>query len=571
MGESESGESERAGVLGQLRVTAVETASSLRSVFANRDLRRVQLALTGSMFGDWAYATAIIVWAFDAGGAKAVGIWGAIRLFVMAVAAPGLAQFADKLPRKRVMIAADLARLVTIVASAICISAGTPSGYIYVLATLTSILGCVFRPAQAAWMPSLADQPEQLTASNGVSSTIESLAMFIGPAIGAALLTATSVQTVFYIDAASFLWSAALVAGIHPHHTEDSTEPRPEATSDEADTSEDGALAELFAGFREIGRNPDLRYVGFLVCIQTIIAGASTVFWVVIAVKVLHTGPRGIGYINAVTGVGAVIGGFFAIARAARHRLTIDLTAGVILWSVPLLLIIASQTAAAVFVVAILIGFGNPLVDVNYATAIQRIAEDRVLGRVFGALEGALIATMAAGTAVAPFLIDSLGLRTTLAILALAVGAPALLLLPRARQIDHRLDEPDGLPLLRALPIFAPMTPTQLDGLARQLVRREVPAGTVIVATGEGAEEFFVIESGRVKVTRGRKVLRQEGPGEYFGEIALLRDVPRTATVKAVEDTVLLGLSRAHFLDAVTGSAESAQAIDEVVASRIRF
>jgi len=127
------------------------------------------------------------------------------------------------------------------------------------------------------------------------------------------------------------------------------------------------------------------------------------------------------------------------------------------------------------------------------------------------------------------------------------------------------------LPLLRALPIFAPMTPTQLDGLARQLVRTEVAAGTVIVAKGKKAEEFFVIESGRVRVTRGRKVIRDEGPGEYFGEIALLRDMPRTATVTAAEDTVLLGLSRRHFLEAVSGNTESAKAVADVVDSRMRF
>jgi hypothetical protein len=270
-------------------------------------------------------------------------------------------------------------------------------------------------------------------------------------------------------------------------------------------------------------------------------------------------------------GVGAVVGGFLAIARAARDKLAVDLTAGVILWSLPLLLIVASQSRVAVFVAVAMLGFANPLVDVNFATAVQRIAPDRVLGRVFGALEGSFIGTMALGAAVTPFLLDGIGLRTTLAILGLVIGTPAVLLLPMARHVDRRVHEPNGLPLVRALPIFAPLPLTQLDTLARQLVRRDVAAGTVIVAEGDGAEEFFVIESGRVTVSHGTQVIRDEGPGEYFGEIALLRDVPRTATVTAAEDTVVLGLSRRNFLEAVSGNAESAKAVDDVVVSRMRF
>ena len=433
----------------------------------------------------------------------------------------------------------------------------------FALAAVTFMLGSVFRPAQAAWLPSLVERPEQLTAANGVASTLESVAFFLGPALGAALVATTDVQTVFLVNAATFLWSAGLVLSIAAPRSQDRD------TGDSAPA--EGALAAMFAGFGEIGRSRDIRLVVFLAAAQTIVAGAFAVFGVVWAVRVLHVGARGVGYVEAVLGVGAIVGGFVALSRASRNKLAGDLTVGVILWSLPLLLVVAWPSPVTVLAAAALLGLANPLVDVNMFTLLQRLTPDRVMGRVFGALEGTIIATMALGAAVTPFLVSALGLRGAAAVVGLVAGLPALAAVPAARTLDRRLRAPDGLDLLRALPIFAPLAPDRIESLARRLTRTTVPAGEVIMREGEDGDRFYVIESGGVDVTHGTKVIRHEGPGEYFGEIALLRDVPRTATVTATEDTVLLSLERGPFLDAVTGNAESTRAVDDVVSYRMTF
>ncbi len=103
-----------------------ETGGSLKSVFVNRNLRRMQLAFTGSLIGNWAYSTAVSVWAYGVGGAKAVGIFIAVRLAVMALATPFVSTFADKYPRKRVMIYSDLYSAVLILAATVCLYADTP-------------------------------------------------------------------------------------------------------------------------------------------------------------------------------------------------------------------------------------------------------------------------------------------------------------------------------------------------------------------------------------------------------------------------------------------------------------
>ncbi len=95
------------------------------------------------------------------------------------------------------------------------------------------------------------------------------------------------------------------------------------------------------------------------------------------------------------------------------------------------------------------------------------------------------------------------------------------------------------------------------------------PAGTVVVAEGEAADRFFLIEQGRVEVTQGGRLLRHQGPGEFFGEIGLLRDVPRTATVTAAEDTVLLVLGRSDFLRAVTSDVAAIREADQVASRRL--
>ncbi len=562
-----------AGVTEVVRSSIRDARTSIGSVFRNPSLRRMQLALAGSMIGDWAYSTAVIVWAFGVGGAKAVGVWGAIRFLLMAVTSPLGSSLADRLPRKKILIGSDLLRALVVAGATACLVLDTPPWPIFVLATAASLIGCVFRPAQMSWMPSLTNRPEELTASNGTASTIESIAFFVGPAIGASLIVLTSIETVFLLNAATFVWSAFLVLGIHPQVTvvapAEVYRDGDRGSGSGSDSGKPGLLAEMAAGFTTIGRDKNLLMIAAIVCAQTVVAGATLVFTVIFAVDLLKTGPEGVGYIDSVFGIGAIVGGFYAIARAAHNKLAGDMALGTILWAVPLLLVVLWPSPATVFASAIIMGFGNPLVDVNFVTIVQRITPDAVLGRVFGAYEGALIATMALGSAAMPFLIAWLGLRPALAILAALVAAPAVAFMPRCRRLDVTLREPEDTRLLRGIPMFSPLTRATLESLAAQLTSESAAAGTTVLREGEESDRFLIIKTGAVEVHQDGRLMRTEGAGDYFGEIGLLRDVPRTATVTASEDTELLSLSRADFLDAVSGSEESRVAADDIISRRM--
>jgi MFS family permease len=574
---TEVAESPRApGALSSTRSALRETRDSLSSVFANPGLRRIQLALAGSEIGSWAYATAVAVWAYGVGGASAVGIWTAIRMVLLALTSPFGALLADRMPRKTVMVLADLVRALLVAAAAVAMWLGTPALVIFVLATLASLASTPFRPAQRALLPTLADRPSELTAANGTSSTLESLAFFVGPAIGALLLTVADVEAVFLVNAASFLWSMLMVLGIRlPDRAPAAAAPSADAPTADAPTGESpeepraSFVSETTAGFRSILADRDLLVVTAEVSAQTVVAGASAVFTVVMAVDILLAGPKGVGYLDSALGVGAIVGGLIAISRSRGQKLGQDMTLGVVLWSLPLVLVALWPSPVTAFACVVVLGLANPLVDVNMDTIIQRLTPDAVLGRVFGALETCLIATMALGSIIMPLLLHWIGLRASLAVIGVGVAVLALTGLPRMRALDSRLRTPETLSLLQGIAMFAPLTPAVLESLARSLTAVRVAAGGVVVSLGEESDKFYVIESGLVEVTQGDRVLRREGPGEFFGEIGLLRDVPRTATITAVEDTVLQALDREIFLDAVTGQNDARMAADDVISRRL--
>jgi hypothetical protein len=376
-----------------------------------------------------------------------------------------------------------------------------------------------------------------------------------------------------------------MVSGIHPAEeparepgpgsaegkAEGKAEPRVGEVMAEAEQEGEGFFAGISAGFRTIGHDKDLLLTVVEGSAQTVVAGATAVFPLVMAVEILHTGAKGVGLLDSVLGLAAIFGGIFAISRSSKHKLGEDLIVGVFLWSFPLVLVTIWPSPVMAFAAMAFLGFANPLVDVNVFTILQRLTPDAVLGRVFGAFETCLIGTMALGSAITPLMLHAWGLRTTLAVLGIAIGVAAVAGYPRMRSMDHRLQAPAGLPLLQAIPMFGPLGPITLDALARALDPVRFAAGDVVVREGDESDRFYVIESGTVRVTAADgHLLRVEGPGEYFGEIGLLRDVPCTATITAAEDVVLLALDRDEFLGAVTGQGEARRLAEEVVLRRLR-
>ena len=539
---------------------------SMRRVLKNPNLRRIQLAFFGSLTGDWAYATAITVWAYQEGGATAVGIFQAARFIGMAVAGPLGAVVADRVSRKTFMMTTDLIRAVLVSVSAVILMMGGPAVAIYVLSVVAAMVGAPFRSAQAGLIPKLVDTPDELTASNAVAANLENAVLFIGPALGGALVATTDVAVVFWLNVASYLWSFFLVASIRV------PAPGPSASAAEGaegDDEAEGFLREVTTGFATVARDGDLRTVALLAAAQGFVWGALTVFMVIMAVSILDTGAAGVGYLNSIMGVATIGGGLVVLTRVSKGRLGQDMTVGVLGWAIPLIALAAFPSPVTVFAALAVIGLSDPWVNVGFETIPQRLAAERMISRVYAAVESALIGAMALGAVAAPLMVRWIGFEYSMLVIGVVIAAYAASTLPRMRRLDARLTEPAHLPLLRSIGIFAPLAPPVLEALARQLESVTFEAGAAIVREGETSDRFYVIADGSVEVTQAGRLLRTEVAGEFFGEIGLLRDVARTATVTALTDTTLLALERHDFLEAVTGVSEARTAADEVVSRRL--
>jgi len=458
------------------------------------------------------------------------------------------------------MAGSDLARAALIGAAALAVFTDASPYAVYVLAVLVSVVATLFRPAEAALTPSLARTPEELTAANVSASTIESVGTFAGPAIGGLLLAAVGTSVAFLVTGALMLWSALFIAGIRSSG-EAKDQPDREAVS---------IRDELLAGFRTIARERRMRVLVGLFSAQTFVGGMLSVFMVVIALKLLQTGEAGVGFLNSAVGVGGVLGAFAAAALIGRKRLAADFGLGILIWGIPIALIAVWSNQVFVLVMLAIVGLGNTIVDVSGMTLLQRSAPDEVLARVFGVLESLLLLSVGLGAVVAPLLLDWLGTRG-----ALIVGGSLLPLVmipawPRLNAIDRMTEVPvERLELLSANPIFAPLPESTLEQLAHGLEEVTAPAEEEILRQGDRGDRFYLVKDGALDVYVDGELVQSLGSGDSFGEIALLRDVPRTATVTARTEVMLYALDRRHFLAAVTGSGPSLSAAEGVIGMRL--
>jgi MFS family permease len=537
-----------------------ESGRSFAAVFRSANLRRLQGAWSAVAIGHWGLLVAVSVYAYGQGGEKAVGIIFLLRLVPAGLLAPFVGVLGDRYRREIVLFDSALIRFVLCAGAAVAVWRDAPAEVVYALAIVTSIANAPYKSAQAAIMPTLARTPNELTATNAVSSTVESLAFFLGPAVAGLLLAVTGVDVVFAVAAAMFGIASLVILRMDVPRTEASKEV-------EAST----ILSECVAGFRVVFKHKELRVLMGLFTAQTLVAGLMLVFLVVVAIELLDIGDAGVGYLNSAFGVGALVGAIGALGLTGARRLSPGFLLGLLLWGLPLAVLGLWSSVAIALVLFAVMGAGNSLVDVAGYTLVQRAVPDEVLARVFGVLQFFLLSALGIGGVLAPVLSDLFGLENALIISGLFLPVLVVLFGRTVAKIDAQAAAPETqeLRLLTGVPIFAPLPGTALEHIAGRLVPLRIEPGTVIVREGDAGDRFYVIVEGEVEVTAEGKPVSTLVPGGYFGEIALLKDVPRTATVTAKTPVVLYALEREDFLSTVTGHAPSAKAAETVISSRL--
>jgi Cyclic nucleotide-binding domain/Major Facilitator Superfamily len=534
----------------------MRTLQVFRAVLRNRDLRRVELAYTAFNVAEYAVWIAMLVFAYGRGGTTEASLVAVLQLAPAAICAPFLALLADRHRPVRALIGGYLAQAAGLGVTAAAIVAGAPVFVIYAGAVVASAAMTISRPAQAVIVPSLARSAEELTATNVVSSWVESCAALLASALTGILLTVAGVDLVFGLTAALVLGAALLLAGVEG--------PEPVAL-DEAG----GAVSEALGGFGALAEHPHLRLLLGLLMAEFVLWGAMDILFVVLAIDVLELGRGWVGYLNAAFGVGGIAGGFAAVMLVGRRHLAPPIAAGMVVFGGAFVVIALWPSTFAALLLLALGGAGRLLFDVGCRTLLQRTTPAAVLGRVFGLLEGLEMASLALGALLIPPLVALGGSKAALIGSGLLLPVIVILVARPLVGVDRRAKVPlVEIALLRSMALFAPLPAPAIEGVAHALEPLAFPAGTVVLHAGDEGDRFYAIADGEVAVSRDGRPVARLARGAGFGEIALLEDVPRTATVTAITDVRLYALEKGPFVTAVTGHAPAAAAAGALVSAR---
>jgi len=538
-----------------------EQLAVVGAVVRDRRMLRIQLAFFGFNMTEYATWVAILVYAYQLGGAATAGVVAVVQLIPTIVLAPFAAYAGDRFPRDLVLFAGYLLLSIALGLVAVALAWGASFAVTLIVATVAATSFMFTRPTQAALLPSVSDGPEELTAANAFSTFSESFGIVVGPFVAGLVLARGDPAQVFGIFAAVMLGAALLVVRLHV----------PRASDPARRAGVRDVVLGSVGGFRFLFSHRSTGLILLVLSGWFVAIGALDVLFVAVAISLLDKAEAWAGFLGSAFGLGGLVGSALAVGLVGRRRLTPALAVGVLASGISIALIGVVPSAIAAVILFASTGAGGSLGWVAGNTLLQRIAPDDTVARVFGILEGMQALAWAVGSAGTSLLIALFGVRTAVVV----VGSIAPVVVVAAwrplSSIDRDAAVPDAetVVFLRRTPIFAPLPPPAIERILGHLRRIRVPVGDVLIRQGEIGDRFLMIVDGDVTVTRNGEVISERSSGDHLGEIALLRDVPRTATVTTTSPTELLVLDRVPFLEAVTGHPQTHERANAIVEEQL--
>jgi MFS family permease len=518
--------------------------AAIRSAAASPRLRLLLLSYLAFCITEWCFWIAPLVWAYGVGGVRAASLMSVVELVPAMLLAPVVATWSGRVRRSRALATGYVAQLVTLTSLGVALIVAPPV-LVYLTAALACVANSATRPVHYAILPDIAETAEGLTASNAMSSGAEALAGFIGPLATGLLMVPSGPAGPVLVGAGLVGGAAVLVLSLGS------------GTGESALRPQQGPVA----AWRGVIKEPTARLFAALTFAEYVLFGALDILLVVLALDLLGLAQSGPGLLNSAVGVGALGGTAATVVLVGQRRLTPAVVGGAVVAGVPIAFAgFGHSIATAVFLVAIA-GGGRLFYGVAAFTLLQRSVSDRMLVGVFGLLESTMSAGMACGAVLAPVLISLAGAAGAFVAVGLLLPVTVLVCVPGLRRADKRSHvAPEDVIRLMGVPFLKLLTPLVVERLVREQTRLSITADVWLVREGETGDAFYVIESGRLEVSQAGAVLRELGPGDWFGELALLRDVPRTASIRSLSDVTLGVLGRDAFLTAMTGAPRSVAA-----------
>jgi hypothetical protein len=448
-------------------------------------------------------------------------------------------------------------RSAAIIGAVAALALALPLWVLALIVVVEAASSALHRPIHMSILPAVARTPEQLVGANVGSSAAEGLGTFVGPAIAGILLVVSGPISAMISVAAMYVLGLVAIATLAVP-----------AVGREVVTTRQ-AVGQLSAGFTAVVGRPGLRTILVGLGSQTLVRGVLYVLIVVAAIDLLGMGDAGVGSLTAAIGLGGLIGALLATMLAGR-RLVPSFLAALAAWGAPIALVglIIDPTVALVAMAAV--GLANAILDVAAFTLLQRLTPNRDRVAVLGLVELVANGGIALGGVLAPPLVAAIGIQSALIATGVFLPIVAVLSIPSLRGMDERgVADPRRVAALRADPLFGPLSLATIEHLAASLRPFDAPGGTVLIRQGERGDEYFLPETGALEIVQDGRVVAHRGWGVGVGEISLLRDVPRTATVTTIGNVRGFALDRAAFLEAVTGHPQGRAAADDRVAERL--
>jgi hypothetical protein len=534
---------------------SLQVPASLRAIAQNGPLRRLELASLLWNGGEQVYLVGLLVYAYAVAGTGGVALVGIIQTTPSVVLLPILLRLSHAAPRDRLLHGLLAVRFIAIGLAAVVAAFAGPAAIIFTLAAVDAVAASGVRPARAALVPQVARSPEELVGTNVSISAGRSLAGLLGPAVAAILLSVRDVTSTFLLGAALFGLALAIAVSVRGVNL---LFPSVEAGRGRR------------TGVRTMLRLRHPRWIVAVIVAQQLVRGMLPVLLVSLSLAVLGAGNQAVGILNSAIGLGGLIGGAASIVVLRRFRLAVALVAAIALWGVGILGTGLLPTLAAVAALLVVGGVGKGVLEVASVTLLQRTVPVGSRATVFGAVETVVTSAVAVGAVAGALLVGLVGPATALVVAGSFTLLLAVVSWPVLRTADDAAIIPEReIRMLRGVPMLNPLTLCTTEELAANVRRITVPAGREVIRQGDIGEAFFILESGQVETVIDGTPVRHLEPGDSFGEIALLRDIPRTATVRATTPSTVLSLDRDHFLAAVTGRREASAAAEEVIRGRL--
>ena len=534
---------------GDTRPVSRETGGPTRRALAVAEVRNVVFGFHALTLGEWVLGTAVAIEAYGAGGALAVGLVG-FRFAPAALATLVTADLGGRFGHGRVLMATASVRAVASLAAALTLVGGLPFALAVALVWIDAAAGSAYRPAQAGLLPHLVRTPGELT----VLATLVSNAKSSGQALGA---MAGGVLTGVVSAPGAVVVAAGLYAGSALAATSSVRAERAPAGPSERGWRHH--IAGIVSGFRTLAREATTVRIAGWSCVRSLIRGLWVSLGVVAALTILDMGPSGFGLLLGAAGAGTAIGVLLTGRLAGRALLSGPFAVGLLLCSLPVAAIGLSASAAPALALMVGWGVGMSLSDVGASALLNRVVAPSELARVVAAMEAAKLLAEALGCILAPALVALVGVREALLYCGLAVALAVLADRRGFRAIDRRaVGQVELLELARGVPLFAPLNVDGLEAVVAPLIRVEATAGTDVVQQDSFGTRWYLVAGGELEVLVAGFVVGRAARGDSFGERGLLRDEPRSATVRAITDASLLALERADFLRAVMLTEDSA-------------